>query len=90
MKLRKKLENTLLLSSDIKQKLLSIPNWTKEIENIVKELFDKYWELEEKVIKWVINAKWKLYIKSLNDIENYEKQEELKELKKIEEKLKNI
>jgi hypothetical protein len=42
MDLREKLKNTLLVSPEIKEKLLTIPEWTEEIENTVKEIFTKY------------------------------------------------
>ena len=90
MNLRERLKNTLLIPPEIKQKLLNISNWSEEVETTVQELFDKYWDLEEKVIKEVIKAKWRIYLKSLADIENIEKQKEFEELKSIEKKLKNI
>ena len=90
MNLRERLKNTLLVPSEIKQKLLNISNWSEEIETTVQGLFDKYWDLEEKVIKEVIKAKWRIYLKSLADIENIEKEKEFEELKSIEKKLKNI
>ena len=90
MNLRERLKNTLLVPSEIKQKLLNISNWSEEVETTVQGLFDKYWDLEEKVIKEIMNAKWRIYLKSLADIENIEKQKEFEELKSIEKKLKNI
>ena len=90
MNLRERLKNTLLVPSEIKQKLLNISNWSEEVETTVQELFTKYWDLEEKVIKEVIKAKWRIYLKSLSDIENLKKEQEFEELKTIEEKLKNI
>ncbi len=88
--LREKLKNTLLVDPEIKQKLLNISNWTEDIETTVQEVFTKYGDLEEKIIKDIWEEKWRLYLKSLTDIENIEKQKEFKELQKIEEKLKNI
>lgn len=88
--LREKLKNTLLVDPEVKQKLLNISNWTEDIETTVQEVFTKYGDLEEKIIKDIWEEKWRLYLKSLTDIENIEKQKEFKELQKIEEKLKNI
>ncbi len=88
--LREKLKNTLLVDPEVKQKLLNISNWTEDIETAVQEVFTKYGDLEEKIIKDIWEEKWRLYLKSLTDIENIEKQKEFKELQKIEEKLKNI
>jgi hypothetical protein len=42
MNLRERLKNTLLISPDIKTKLLSLQNWPEELENTIKEIFDKY------------------------------------------------
>ena len=88
--LRKKFKNTLLVDPEIKQKLLNISNWTEDIETAVQEVFTKYGDLEEKIIKDIWEEKWRLYLKSLSDIENIEEQKEFEELQKIEEKLKNI
>jgi hypothetical protein len=42
MNLRKRLKNTLLISKKVKQKLLALPNWPEELENTIKEIFNKY------------------------------------------------
>jgi len=90
MNLREKLKDTLLIPDDIKQKLLGIQKWTEEIESIVKDIFEKYWEKEEKILQELVKVNGRIYIKSIQDIENVEKEKEFQELAKLEEKLKNI
>jgi len=80
MDLREKLKDTLLTPDDIKQKLLEIPKWTEEIESIVKNIFEKYWKKEEKILQEVAKTNGRIYIKSIQDIENIEKDKEFKEL----------
>jgi len=91
MDLKEKVKNSLLFSSDLKKKILSIkwplpPKLVEEIENI----FEKYWSIERKIVKTLPALMWKMYIKTIQDLEKLNKEKENQELKKLEEKLLKI
>ncbi len=87
--LKERVKNTLLLDPDTKKKLEQV-EWDKNIKKIVKNIYDKYWEKENKILN---DLKWKMiyvYIDGIKHIEKQNKNKELEELKKMTEKLKNI
>lgn len=87
--LKERVKNTLLLDPDTKKKLEQV-EWDNNIEKIVKNIYDKYWEKENKILN---DLKWKMiyvYIDGIKHIEKQNKNKELEELKKMTEKLKNI
>jgi len=82
-KLKEWVENTILLKPEMKEKLLTI-DWNDEIMQLINEIYKKYYPLERKILKdlsWKISS---LYVEGIKYIENQYKQQEEKEIKKLE------
>ena len=81
--LKEWIKNTMLLKPEMKKKLLTI-DWNDEIMQLINEIYKKYYPLERKILKdlsWKISS---LYVEGIKYIENQYKQQEEKEIKKLE------
>lgn len=90
MDLKEQLKNTFLIPNSIKNKLLSMESWPKEIEDIVKDMFSKYSKKEEKVKIEMNTLIWRTYIKSIQDMELEEKKKDDNYMKELENKINEI
>jgi len=73
----------MLLKPEMKKKLLTI-DWNDEIMQLINEIYKKYYPLERKILKdlpWKISS---LYVEGIKYIENQYKQQDEKEIKKLE------
>jgi len=89
-KLRKKIQDTVLIDDQLKKTLLNLKEWDENIINLLNQFFEKYWPIEEKIMKDVISKTWSFYSNSIKSIELNVRKEETEEFKKIEEILKSL
>ena len=81
--LKEWVRNTILLKPEIKRRLLAI-DWNDEIMQLINEIYKKYSSLEKKALKDLQEKMSSLYVEWIKRLENQHKQEEEKEIKKLE------
>ena len=82
-KLKEWVKNTILLKPEMKKKLLTI-DWNDEIMQLINEIYKKYFSLEKKVLRDLQGKISSLYVEWIKHLENQYKQQEEKEIKKLE------
>jgi len=88
--IREFVKNTFLIPKDLKKKILMRDTWNRDLYLYLKSFYEKYSRKEKKILKDINRNKLSFYLKTLQLIEKKIKQNEMKEIKKIEEKLENM
>ena len=75
---------SLIFPDDLRKKLLET-NWQEDLEKQIKDLYEKYWSLERKIIGDLSKKITSFYIEWIRYIEKKAREKEEKEIKKLEE-----
>jgi ABC-type phosphate/phosphonate transport system substrate-binding protein len=85
MNIKIKIKKTLLIQPNIKEKLLSIKGKLPDkLEKYLSDFFTKYEEKEKEILVDISKQMPIIYLKTIQDLEQKEREKELLELKEME------